>query len=72
MRRSKANENAESSDQNVFTSSVNFCNAENDVILLKTAETLISSKNNNRDERTLFYLTLVRNLLLLRKKFLKN
>ena len=57
MRRSKANENAENSAQNVSTSSVNFCNAENDVILLQTAETLISSKNNIRDERILFYLT---------------
>ena len=38
-----ANGNAETSAQNVSLSSVNFCNAEN-VILLQTA--LISSKNN--------------------------
>ena len=45
------NENAENSAQNVSPSSVNFCNAENDVILLQTAEALISSKNNNREEK---------------------
>ena len=46
-----ANENAENSAQYVSTSSVNFCNAENDVTLLQTAEALISSKNNNREEK---------------------
>ena len=48
-----ANENAENSAQNVSPSSVNFCNAENDVILLQTAEALISSKTNNREEKIL-------------------
>ena len=47
----EANENAENSAQNVSRSSVNFCNAENNVILLKRAKALISSKNNNREEK---------------------
>ena len=46
-----ANENAENSAQNVSSSSVNFGNAQNNVILLQTAEALISSKNNNREEK---------------------
>ena len=50
----EANENAENSAQNFSPSSVNFCNAENNVILLKTAEALISSKNNNREEKMYF------------------
>ena len=48
-----SNENAENNAQNVSPSSVNFCNAENDVILLQTAEALISSKTNNREEKIL-------------------
>ena len=46
-----AKENAENSAQNATPKSVNFCNAENNVILLQTAEALISSKNNNREEK---------------------
>ena len=43
-----ANQNAENSAQNASSSPVNFCNAENNVVLLQTAEAFISSKNNNR------------------------
>ena len=46
-----ANGNAENSAQNVSSSSVNFGNAQNNVILLQTAEALISSENNNREEK---------------------
>ena len=44
-------ENAENSAQNVTPKSVNFCNAENNVILSQTVEALISSKNNNLEEK---------------------
>ena len=64
------NGNAENSVQNVSSSSVNFCNAEKNIILIQTAEALINS-SNNCEEKT-FYLTLERNLLLLMKTFLKN
>ena len=46
-----ANENGENNAQNVSPSSVNFCNAQNNVIPLQTAEALISSKNNNHEEK---------------------
>ena len=46
-----ANGNAENSAQNVSSNPVNFCNAENNVILLQTAEAWISSKNNNCEEK---------------------
>ena len=39
------------STRNVFPSSVNFCDVENNVILLQTTEALISSKNNIREEK---------------------
>ena len=67
-----ANENAENSAQNIYPSSANFCNTKNDVILLQTAEALISSNNNNREEKTRIAFDTGRNLLLLTKKFLKN
>ena len=63
-----ANENAENSAQNVSPNSVHVSSAKI-VILLQTAEALISPKSNNRE---VFYLTLERNLLLLTKIFLKN
>ena len=44
-------ENTENSVQNISPSSVNFCNAENTVILLQAAEALISSKNNNPEQK---------------------
>ena len=46
-----ANGNAENSAQNISSSSVNFCNAENNVILLQTTEALISSKDNDDKEK---------------------
>ena len=51
-----ANENTENSAQNISPSSVNLCNAENDVVLLQTAEALISSKNKNRDEKMTYFI----------------
>ena len=46
-----ANGNAENSAQNISSSSVNFGNAENNVILLQTTEALISSKDNDDKEK---------------------
>ena len=43
--------NTRLSTRKVFPSSVNFCNVENNVILLQTTEALISSKNNIREEK---------------------
>ena len=50
-----ANENAENSIQNVSPTSANFCNAEN-VILLQTAEALITSKNNSCEEKNTYFI----------------
>ena len=51
-----ANGNAENSAQNVSSSSVNFCNAENNVILSQTTEALISSKDNNDKEKSSYFI----------------
>ena len=49
-------ENAENSAQNSSPRSVNFCNAKKDVILLQTADAIISSKNNNSREKNKYFI----------------